>query len=76
MANMVAIFQQLGLPEILLILGVLILLFGARKLPELARSLGRSTKEFKSGMKEGADEEPEPASDRTEPSTKPTTKTE
>ena len=68
---MVAIFQQLGLPEILLILGVLILLFGARKLPELARSLGKSTKEFKSGMKEGADEEPaEPRSDRTEPSTK------
>jgi sec-independent protein translocase protein TatA len=68
---MVAIFQQLGLPEILLILGVLILLFGARKLPELARSLGKSTKEFKSGMKEGADEEPvEPGSDRTEPSTK------
>lgn len=71
MNPMVAIFQQLGLPEILLILGVLVLLFGARKLPELARSLGRSTKEFKSGMKEGADEEAtEPGSDRTEPSTK------
>jgi sec-independent protein translocase protein TatA len=68
---MVAIFQQLGLPEILLILGVLVLLFGARKLPELARSMGKSTKEFKAGMKEGADEESaEPASDRTEPSTK------
>jgi sec-independent protein translocase protein TatA len=53
----VAIFQQLGLPEILLILGVLLLLFGARKLPELARSLGKSTKEFKSGMREGTDEE-------------------
>src|SRR5918996_935351 len=53
----VAIFQQLGLPEILLILGVLLLLFGARKLPELARSLGRSTKEFKSGLREEADEE-------------------
>ena len=56
MTDVVAIFQQLGLPEILLILGVLLLLFGARKLPELARSLGRSTKEFKTGMKEGADE--------------------
>jgi sec-independent protein translocase protein TatA len=68
---MVAIFQQLGLPEILLILGVLVLLFGARKLPELARSMGKSTKEFKAGMKEGADEEPaEPGSDRSEPTTK------
>jgi sec-independent protein translocase protein TatA len=63
----VSIFQQLGLPEILLILGVLLLLFGARKLPELARSLGKSTKEFKSGMREAVDEEDreEPGSDRT-----------
>jgi sec-independent protein translocase protein TatA len=55
MTDVVAIFQQLGLPEILLILGVLLLLFGARKLPELARSLGKSTKEFKAGMKDGAE---------------------
>jgi sec-independent protein translocase protein TatA len=54
---MLAIFQQIGLPEVLLILAVLLLLFGARKLPELARSLGRSTKEFKSGMREGATDE-------------------
>ena len=45
---------NIGLPEILLILAVLLLLFGARKLPELARSLGRSTKEFKAGMREGS----------------------
>lgn len=64
----IAIFQQLGLPEILLILGVLLLLFGARKLPELARSLGRSTKEFKSGMREATDEEDpqQPDPERTE----------
>jgi sec-independent protein translocase protein TatA len=54
---MLAIFQQIGLPEVLLILAVLLLLFGARKLPELARSLGRSTKEFKSGMRDGATDE-------------------
>ena len=53
---MLAIFQQIGLPEVLLILAVLLLLFGARKLPELARSLGRSTKEFKAGMHDGAAE--------------------
>jgi len=53
---MLAIFQQLGLGEILIILAVLLLLFGARKLPELARSMGRSTKEFKAGLREGGSE--------------------
>ena len=58
---MLAIFQQLGLGEILIILAVLLLLFGARKLPELARSMGRSTKEFKAGLREGSTEPSEPA---------------
>lgn len=40
--------------EILLILFVILLLFGARKLPDLARSLGRSLSEFKKGREEGA----------------------
>jgi sec-independent protein translocase protein TatA len=50
--------MNLGLPELLIILGIIVLLFGAKKLPDLARSLGRSTKEFKTGMKEGGDDEP------------------
>jgi sec-independent protein translocase protein TatA len=68
---MLAIFQQIGLPDILLILAVLLLLFGARKLPELARSLGRSTKEFKQGMRDGSAGESEDAeqADRTEKTT-------
>lgn len=52
----VAIFQQIGLPEILLIFGILLFLFGARKLPDIARSLGKSTGEFKKGLKEGRTE--------------------
>jgi sec-independent protein translocase protein TatA len=72
---MLAIFQQIGLPEIILILAVLLLLFGARKLPDLARSLGRSTKEFKAGMRDGAsDEEDVPAAPETT-SPEPTTET-
>jgi sec-independent protein translocase protein TatA len=38
-----------GAPEILLIIFVLLLLFGSKKLPELARSLGQSLNEFKRG---------------------------
>ncbi|MGH2691951.1 MAG: twin-arginine translocase TatA/TatE family subunit [Actinomycetota bacterium] len=68
---MLAIFQQLGLGEILIILAVLLLLFGARKLPELARSMGRSTKEFKAGLREGAADPSEPASDTAEDSKTP-----
>ena len=44
----------MGWTEMLVILGVLLLLFGARKLPELARSMGSSVNEFKKGMSEGA----------------------
>ena len=43
----------IGAPEILLVFLVLLLMFGARKLPQLARSMGQAGKEFKSGLKEG-----------------------
>lgn len=39
--------MSLGAPELLIILAVVMLLFGAAKLPKLARSLGESAKEFK-----------------------------
>jgi sec-independent protein translocase protein TatA len=50
---------NLGVPELLIIAGVIILLFGARKLPEMARSLGKSAKAFKEetkGMRGGDDD--------------------
>jgi len=42
-----------GGPELLIVGAVVLLLFGAKKLPDLARSLGRSSSEFKKGMREG-----------------------
>lgn len=45
-----------GIGEIGLIALILVLLFGARKLPKLARSLGASLTEFKKGRKEGSDD--------------------
>ena len=41
-----------GIPELLIILVIVFLLFGAKKLPEMARSLGQSSKEFKKGLAE------------------------
>ncbi|MEJ2544026.1 MAG: twin-arginine translocase TatA/TatE family subunit [Calditrichaceae bacterium] len=42
--------MNFGLTEILIVAGIIILLFGARKLPELAKGLGSSIKEFKKGL--------------------------
>ena len=47
--------------ELLIILLIIVLIFGARKLPELARSLGSSAKEFRKGIEEGSKEDPEDA---------------
>lgn len=47
----------LGLPELLVILAVLLLLFGAKRLPGLARSLSKSVNEFKDASKEMASQE-------------------
>lgn len=52
MNNLALIPGMQGLPEILLIVFVVILLFGGKKLPELARSLGKSINEFKRGQTE------------------------
>jgi sec-independent protein translocase protein TatA len=45
---------NLGAPELLIILLVVLLLFGGAKLPKLARSLGQAQKEFKDGVAEGS----------------------
>src|SRR5438132_11809627 len=47
----------LGYQELLIILVIVLVLFGANRLPELARSLGSSMKEFKKGVNEGGKEE-------------------
>jgi len=41
-----------GTTELLLILGIVVLLFGAKKIPDLAKGLGKGIKNFKSEMKE------------------------
>ncbi len=41
---------SIGLPELLIIFGILILLFGARKLPEIGRGLGEGIRSFKTAF--------------------------
>jgi sec-independent protein translocase protein TatA len=48
---------NLGPTELIIILAIVLLLFGSKRLPSLARSLGKSSKEFKKGMSEGASDE-------------------
>lgn len=47
-----AFLQNIGFPELLVIMLIVLLLFGAARVPEIARSLGRSIREFKKGVKE------------------------
>ena len=49
-------FSNLGVTEILIIALVLILLFGAKKIPELAQGLGKGMKEFKKSLKDVEEE--------------------
>lgn len=56
----VALPLLLGFNEILLALGLLVLFFGGRKIPEFARGMGKGVKNFRRGLKEGqADELPQ-----------------
>jgi len=43
-------FLDLGAPELIIILAIVLLLFGGRKLPELSRSLGESMRELRRGI--------------------------
>ena len=47
---MLLFLNNIGLPEILVILLILLLLFGGKKIPELMKGLGKGVKSFKDGM--------------------------
>jgi sec-independent protein translocase protein TatA len=58
----------LGLPELIVILVILLLLFGSTKLPKLARSLGESAGELQKGFDEAKKSSPESKTDPKEAS--------
>ena len=45
---------RLGMPELLVILVIVILIFGANKLPELGRGIGKGIRNFKDATREGS----------------------
>lgn len=52
---------NLGAPELIIIFLIILLLFGAKKLPELARTLGSSAKELKKGLADDDKKDDKPA---------------
>lgn len=50
-------FSRIGATELIVILVIVLLLFGARKLPELARGFGQSIREFRDAQRDGEKEE-------------------
>lgn len=54
----------LGTTEIILIVAVVLLLFGGRKIPELMKGLGRGVKSFKEGMNETDDDKSDSKKDK------------
>ncbi|HEX5108528.1 MAG TPA: twin-arginine translocase TatA/TatE family subunit [Vicinamibacterales bacterium] len=48
-------FGRIGLPELLIVLAIVVLIFGANRLPELGRGIGRGIRNFRDATKEGSD---------------------
>jgi len=51
--------ETIGAPELIIVLVVVLLVFGSKKVPELARSLGESMKEFRKGTRDAAEDDRE-----------------
>ena len=63
----IASIMNLMGPDMMVIFLIVLLLFGAKKLPDMARSVGRAQGEFKKGLKEGNVEESTEPTESTEP---------
>ena len=64
-------FGSLGVPELLIILAIVILIFGVNKLPRLGKGLGEGIKNFKDSIKTGDNEEDKTGSNSSTNSVEP-----
>jgi sec-independent protein translocase protein TatA len=55
-----------SMPELLIVLAIVVLLFGAKKIPDLAKGMGKGIKDFKKAIKEDDDEPKEIATKETD----------
>ena len=49
--------MRLGIPELLVILAIIVLIFGASRLPELGKGIGKGIKNFKEATRDGGDKD-------------------
>jgi sec-independent protein translocase protein TatA len=59
--NNLLLFWAPGLPETIIILVIVLILFGANRLPQLAKGMGESIRNFKTGMSEAEAEDEKPS---------------
>jgi sec-independent protein translocase protein TatA len=55
---------SIGGIELIILLGIILLFFGAKRIPDLARSLGRGTREFRKGISETTEDEAQEEEER------------
>jgi len=55
---MMPVVAMIGVPELLIIFAIIVLLFGASRLPGLGKSVGQSIRDFKTGLSGDDEEEP------------------
>jgi sec-independent protein translocase protein TatA len=48
---------RIGIPELIIVLAIIILIFGANRLPEIGRGIGKGIRNFKSATKDGTEAE-------------------
>ncbi|MGM9841880.1 MAG: twin-arginine translocase TatA/TatE family subunit [Candidatus Limisoma sp.] len=66
MLNQLLLIGNLGTGELIIILVIILLLFGAKKIPDLMKGLGRGVRSFKEGMNEVKNDIEAPADDKKE----------
>jgi len=53
----ILVFQSLGAPELLIILAIVVVLFGATRIGDIGKGFGRGIREFRRELREGKDED-------------------